>query len=114
MTTFSSPSGVDHIVLIKAKPTATEQQMETMLTGVHSLAAIPGVAWVTVGPTFCDSAQDRRDGVDYVIYVRLESKEALQLYQDHALHVQVRDEMIRPICAEPPKAMDWASPIVAK
>lgn len=50
-------------------------------------------------------------GVTHSLSVRLVSKDALKVYQDHPMHVKVKDELIVPILAGPPSAIDYESEI---
>ena len=104
---------IDHIVLLKARPDVTEEEIQRFINGVKSLNTIPGVISITVGSTFAeDWMPDRRDGITHTLSCRLESKEALKAYQIHPLHVKVRDETIVPILAGPPTAVDYESVVV--
>mmetsp|Transcript_26228 Transcript_26228/g.39043 ORF Transcript_26228/g.39043 Transcript_26228/m.39043 type:complete len:116 (-) Transcript_26228:326-673(-) len=107
----SSPSdgcSVDHIVLLKVKPDATEAEIQNLIDGAKSLVEVPGVISVSVGPTFVEEwMSDRRGGITHGISVRLQSKEALRSYQDHPLHVSVRDGIFKPLLTEAPIAVDW-------
>eukprot|EP00957_Ditylum_brightwellii_P137055 10450337-Ditylum_brightwellii.AAC.1 len=55
---------------------------------------------------------DRRQGYNYCVRVRLCSKEALRIYNDHDLHVKVKKECILPVLNGPILAVDWESPLV--
>jgi hypothetical protein len=55
---------IDHIVLLKVRDDASEEDIEKMRQGVLSLKAIPGVLTVTVGRTFAEEwMPDRRNGM---------------------------------------------------
>jgi hypothetical protein len=115
---MSDPSlvGVDHVVILKFKENVTEDQVNALKDGVASLAAIDGVIAVSVGKIFVEGwMQDRRGAMkpDYVLRVRLASKEALKGYQDHPEHVKVLNVNIKPLLAEPPMAVDWESPEIS-
>jgi hypothetical protein len=57
---------IDHIVLLKVRPDATEDEIHRMRQGVLSLTAIPGVLTITVGETFAEEwMPDRRNGKFY-------------------------------------------------
>mmetsp|Transcript_8478 Transcript_8478/g.12553 ORF Transcript_8478/g.12553 Transcript_8478/m.12553 type:complete len:114 (-) Transcript_8478:254-595(-) len=107
-STPTSDSCVDHIVLLKVKPDATEAEIQNLIDGAKSLEEIPGVISVSVGPTFVEEwMSDRRAGITHGISVRLQSKEALRSYQDHPLHVSVRDGVFKPLITDAPIAVDW-------
>mmetsp|Transcript_15709 Transcript_15709/g.28573 ORF Transcript_15709/g.28573 Transcript_15709/m.28573 type:complete len:117 (-) Transcript_15709:1421-1771(-) len=103
--------GVDHVVLLKVKEGTTEDEIQRLFEGIRSLNVIPGVVSVTVGPTFCESwMSDRRGGYTHALRIRLASKEALHVYQNHELHAKVIRECIKPILEIPPMALDWTGP----
>lgn len=108
------PTAIDHIVLLKARPDVTSDDIERLINGVNSLKSIPGVITITVGPTFVEEAwmSDRRNGYTHCLSCRLISKDALKVYQDHPLHVKVKSECIAPILAAPPVAVDYEAEIV--
>ena len=52
---------VEHVILLKAKETVTDEQMKQFTDGVKSLVNIPGVLTVTTGKSFAESwMSDRR------------------------------------------------------
>lgn len=54
---------IDHIVLLKVREDAAEEDIERMRQGVLSLKSIPGVLTITVGSTFAEEWMlDRRNG----------------------------------------------------
>lgn len=109
----STKTVIDHIVLIKAREDATEDDIKRFVDGTHTLKAIPGVISITVGSTFVEEwMSDRRNGFTHSLACRLESKEALKVYQDHPLHVKVKNDCIVPILAAPPVALDYESFVV--
>ena len=42
----------------------------------------------------------------------MESKDALKVYQDHPMHVKVKDELLVPLFAGAPMAVDYESEVV--
>ena len=104
---------IDHIVMLKVRTDVTEDDIQRLIDGVNSLKAIPGVITITVGSTFAEEwMPDRRDGFTHSLSCRLDSKDALRVYQDHPLHVKVKTECIVPILAAPPVAVDYESAVV--
>mmetsp|Transcript_21215 Transcript_21215/g.33329 ORF Transcript_21215/g.33329 Transcript_21215/m.33329 type:complete len:119 (+) Transcript_21215:183-539(+) len=104
---------IEHIVLLKVKPDTSDEDIKKLVEGAQSLRAIPGVISVTVGATFAEEwMPDRRHGHTHTLSCRLESKEALRVYQDHPLHVKVKKECLLPVLAEPPMAVDYESSVV--
>ena len=89
------------------------KKVQKLIDGVNSLKAIPGVITITVGSTFVEEwMSDRRDCITHSLSCRLESKDALKVYQDHPLHVNVKAECIAPILAAPPVAIDYDAVVV--
>ncbi|KAL7534697.1 hypothetical protein ACHAXR_009517 [Thalassiosira sp. AJA248-18] len=113
MSSSQGATVIDHIVLLKVRPDVTDDETTRLIDGVNSLNVIPGVITITIGPTFAEEwMPDRRDGITHSLSCRLESKDALRVYQDHPLHVKVKTECIVPILAAPPVAIDYESAVV--
>lgn len=108
-------SGVEHIVLLKVKDDATDDQTRAMIDGVNALIGIDGVISVSIGKIFVDGdwMADRTRGHNYALRVRLENREALRRYQDDEGHQKLLKGTIAPILSElPPTAVDFESPLV--
>eukprot|EP00984_Skeletonema_dohrnii_P015095 scaffold6461_cov101-Skeletonema_dohrnii-CCMP3373.AAC.1 len=104
---------IEHIVLLKVKPEASDEDIKKLIEGAQSLRTIPGVISITVGSTFAEEwMPDRRNGHTHTLSCRLQSKEALRVYQDHPLHAQVKKECMLPVLAGPPMAVDYESVVV--
>ena len=111
----ASASGVEHIVLLKVKDNATDEQTRAMIDGVNALIGIEGVLSVSIGKIFVEQEwmADRTRGHNYALRVRLEDREALHRYQEDEGHKRLLKETIAPILAElPPTAVDFESPLV--
>ena len=109
----SQATVIDHIVLLRVRTDATNEDISRLINGVSSLKVIPGVLKITIGPTFVEDWMiDRRDGFTHVLSCRLESKDALKVYQDHELHTKIKVECIMPIVDGPPVAVDYESVVV--
>lgn len=107
------PTVIEHIVLLKVKSDVSDEEMKKLIDGTHSLRTIPGVISITVGPTFVEEwMPDRRNGHTHTLSCRLESKEALRVYQDHPLHDKVKKECLLPVLVEAPIAVDYESVVV--
>ena len=77
-----------HLVLLKTKaPLSAEAE-----THIHSLKAIAGVKSISCGPNYTTRGQ----GYNYAIAVTFDSKASESAYQTHPLHVEVRDQTIKP------------------
>ena len=108
-------SGVEHIVLLKVKGDATDEQTRAMIDGVNALISMQGVTSVSIGKVFVeqDWMADRTRGHNYALRVRLEDREALHRYQEDEGHKRLLKETIAPILAElPPTAVDFECPLV--
>lgn len=108
-------SGVEHIVLLKVKDDATDDQTRAMIDGVNALIGIDGVISVSIGKIFVEEGwmADRTRGHNYALRVRLENREALRRYQDDEGHQKLLKGTIAPILSElPPTAVDFESPLV--
>ena len=77
---------VKHIVMWKLKDNENKQanmeKMKEMLCGL--VGKVPGLIFAEVGFNY------NPDGFDIVLYSELESKEALNVYQDHPEHLIVK------------------------
>ena len=103
---------IEHIVLLKVKPDASDAETKKLVDGVQSLRTIPGVLSITFGPTFAEEwMPDRRSGHTHTLSCRLESKDALRVYQNHPLHNKVKKELM-PVLLGPPMAVDYESVVV--
>eukprot|EP01083_Nonionella_stella_P064006 166429_1 len=108
---------IEHVVLLKIRDDALRSQIEEMMIAVKSLTKISGVLQVSTGGrlssddnescTFLDSSSCH--GFNHALCVHLESKEALRVYQDHEMHIRIRDDFIKPLLSGPPIAVDWVS-----
>ena len=108
-----STEGIDHIVLLKTKPSATPDQITYLINGVNSLSAIDGVLSVSIGKVFVESwMEDRTRGVTYALRVRLTDKDALHRYQEDEGHKKVIREAVAPIVTEKPSAVDFESTLI--
>ncbi|KAL7524931.1 hypothetical protein ACHAWF_001134 [Thalassiosira exigua] len=109
----SQKTVVTHVVLLKVRSDATDDNIQRLTDATHSLKAIPGVISIAVGSTFAEEwMPDRRDGYTHSLTCRLESKDALKVYQDHPLHVKVKTESIAPLLVAPIVAVDYESIVV--
>ena len=73
---MSTSTVIEHVVLMKVKASADDEDIKKLVEAVNSLRTIPGVMSITVGPTFAEEwMPDRRDGYTHALSVRLQSKE---------------------------------------
>lgn len=111
----SDPSepAVEHVVLLKVKEDTSVEDIEKLTNGVKSLHALSGVLTVSVGKVFVEEfMEDRTQGYNCALTVRLSSKDALKSYKDNPEHVKVIKECIAPVISAPPLAVDWVSPLI--
>ena len=111
---MNSSRGVDHIVLLKVKSDATDEQIRALIDGVNALIRIDGVLSVSIGKVFVEEwMADRTKGHTYALRVRLQNKQALYRYQEDEGHKKLLKEVVAPILSElPPTAVDFESTLV--
>ena len=97
------PEYVEHLVLLKAARQPTPDEVARL----QALSTLPGVVFLSQGENYTARGQ----GFNYGIVVRFTSKEAESKYQEHPMHVAVREEVIKPLLdtkqAGPVLAMDY-------
>ncbi|HHT01395.1 MAG TPA: Dabb family protein [Firmicutes bacterium] len=77
---------IEHIVLLKKKPEATDEQMEELVARLKALQdKIPNILDLTVGYNFSARGQ----GFTIGLVVRFPDKAALEVYQPHPAHQEV-------------------------
>lgn len=78
---------VKHIVMYTLKEgvdkTAAVEKIASLLEPL--VGQIPGLLWMEVCETF-------QGGMDYVLYSEFDSREALNAYADHPLHLAAKDQ----------------------
>jgi hypothetical protein len=85
---------VEHVVLFKTSPEATEEQKERMIAELAALREkIPGIVDLSVGRNF----SDRNQGFDIGLVVRFQDRAALEVYLPHPAHRGCVDTYINPI-----------------
>src|SRR5437879_324094 len=85
---------IEHVVLFKTIPSATEEQKQRMVEELRGLKdKIPGIVDLSVGRNF----SARNQGFDIGLVVRFESREALEGYLPHPAHRACVDAYINPI-----------------
>jgi hypothetical protein len=85
---------VEHVVLFKLKPEATEAQRRAMLEGLRGLReAVPGIVDLSCGTNFSERSQ----GYEIGLVVRFADRTALESYLPHPAHRGVVEQFIRPI-----------------
>ena len=85
---------VEHLVILKFKEDATQEQLDDFLEDVRELRTkIDGVVDLTAGPNFTDRSQ----GFTHGVCVRFADRSALERYLPHPAHVEVVEKRIKPI-----------------
>lgn len=85
---------VEHLVILKFKQDATQQQIDEFTVNAKGLRdKIDGVVDLTVGANFTDRSQ----GFTHGVCVRFRDRAALEQYLPHPDHVHVVENYIKPI-----------------
>jgi len=113
-TTDNADSGarLQHIVLFTFRPDATETELSQVAKHVFRFTFIPGVIDVKFGPVktaLYPEMQDRSNGFNHVLHVVVKGAAALQAYNSHPIHEDVRDTVLRPMSIRPAVAVDYFS-----
>ena len=88
---------VEHVVLFKTTPDATEEQKDQMIAGLSALKEqIPGIVDLSCGRNFSDRSQ----GFDIGLVVRFVDRAALDVYIPHPAHRGAVDQFVAPIKAD--------------
>ncbi|KQL49692.1 stress protein [Brevibacillus choshinensis] len=81
---------IEHIVLIKFSPNTLKEQIDEVIQQTKAFrGVIPGIIDLQEGHNFSERSQ----GYDLGLTVRLVNKEALEKYQVHPKHKEVRRYM---------------------
>ena len=87
---------LEHIVLMRLKPGATPQQVQTMGAKLGEMEGrIPGILQVAAGRNV--SPEVKHQGYDYVLLVRLKDEAARDAYLADEFHQRVANEHILPL-----------------
>ena len=85
---------VEHVVLFKLTPEATEEQKEQMISELTTLNdKIPGIVDLSVGRNY----SDRNQGFEIGLVVRFVDRAALEVYGPHPAHQGCVQQFIAPI-----------------
>lgn len=88
---------VEHMVLFRTTPEATEAQKQQMVDALRALKEqVPGIVDLTVGRNF----SDRNQGYDIGLVVRFQDRAALEVYLPHPAHRGCVDRFVAPIKAD--------------
>ncbi len=85
---------VEHIVLFKWQENAPKEAIDATMDALRALKnEIPGILELTAGENYTNRSQ----GFTHALYVRFESKEALEIYAPHPKHQHVVQNHVAPI-----------------
>ena len=88
---------IEHVVLFKVTPGATEEQQQRVVEELKTLKGkIPGIIDLSVGRNFSSRSQ----GFEIGLVVRFRDREALEAYLPHPAHRACVDTYINPIRAD--------------
>ncbi|MCC2670968.1 MAG: Stress responsive alpha-beta barrel domain protein [Armatimonadetes bacterium] len=88
---------VEHVVLFKTTPDATEEQRARMVSELTALKdLVPGIVDLSCGVNFSDRGQ----GFDIGLVVRFVDRAALEAYLPHPAHRGCVDQFVAPIKAD--------------
>jgi hypothetical protein len=94
---------LNHIVLFEFKSSATQEQIDTLMSELRKLTSIPCVVAISCGDTI---TTDRNKGYTHAMVVTIDSPENLSVYSNHEEHQRVLTNHIKPII-ENNLAMDY-------
>lgn len=84
---------IEHLVIFKWKAGTAETKMTEIEQSLRALKTrVPGVLDLTVGRNFASRGEGHQTG----LFVRLESKAALDGYAVHPAHVEVVETLVKP------------------
>ena len=85
---------IEHIVLFKLKPDASEERKEGMLRALLALREkIPGIVQASAGVNFADRAR----GYTHGFVARFQDRAALDAYIPHPAHQAVVESHVKPL-----------------
>src|SRR6266508_2289614 len=86
---------VEHVVLFKLKPEATEEQRRAMLDGLRGMRqTVPGIVDLSCGTNF----SARNPGYEIGLVVRLTDRNAVESYLPHSAYRSFVEQHVHPIC----------------
>lgn len=98
---------VEHIVLLKVKPSADPSAVNAMLSNLNALRSLDSVLHISTGPI----SRCRTAGAltfTHMLHSRYRSKADLTAYAEHPAHVSVVSNYVKPIIDDV-MAVDWVA-----
>ena len=94
---FKNDEPVYHIVLIWLKTYRNEMRINKIINASKELKNIPGVLEVTTGKVLRSSRVIVDDTFDVSVIIKFASKDYLNDYLVHTIHVKIANEVIKPL-----------------
>ena len=94
---FRNDEPVYHIVLIWLKTYRNEMRINKIINASKELKNIPGVLEVTTGKVLRSSRVIVDDTFDVSVIIKFASKDYLNDYLVHPIHVKIANEVIKPL-----------------
>ena len=94
---FKNDEPVYHIVLIWLKTYRNEMRINKIINASKELKNIPGVLEVTTGKVLRSSRVIVDDTFDVSVIIKFASKDYLNDYLVHPIHVKIANEIIKPL-----------------
>ena len=94
---FKNDEPVYHIVLIWLKTYRNEMRINKIINASKELKNIPGVLEVTTGKVLRSSRVIVDDTFDVSVIIKFASKDYLNDYLVHPIHVKLANEVIKPL-----------------
>ncbi len=94
---FKNDEPVYHIVLIWLKTYRNEMRINKIINASKELKNIPGVLEVTTGKVLRSSRVIVDDTFDVSVIIKFASKDYLNDYLVHPIHVKLANEVLKPL-----------------
>ena len=94
---FKNDEPVYHIVLIWLKTYRNEMRINKIINASKELKNLPGVLEVTTGKVLRSSRVIVDDTFDVSVIIKFASKDYLNDYLVHPIHVKIANEVIKPL-----------------
>ena len=94
---YNTEEQVYHVVLVWLKTYRNEMRINKIIEASKELKNIPGVLEVSTGRVLRSARVIVDDTFDVSIIIKFASKEYLQDYLVHPIHVKIANEVIKPL-----------------
>ena len=94
---YNTEEQVYHVVLVWLKTYRNEMRINKIIEASKELKNIPGVLEVSTGKVLRSARVKVDDTFDVSIIIKFASKEYLQDYLVHPIHVKIANEVIKPL-----------------